>query len=91
VQQSLPWRAILYMSRRASTGFRTFQVFPKDLPSRSVARWSCGDRSVYDRRRSTMNEQAVQQRRGQGLNIAEVTFYSVLVLVIMFLSVYVPA
>jgi hypothetical protein len=38
-----------------------------------------------------MNEQAVQQPRGQGLNIAEVTFYSVLVLAIMFLSVYVPA
>jgi len=38
-----------------------------------------------------MNEQAVQQRRGQGLHIAEVTFYSVLVLVIMLLSVYVPA
>src|SRR5262249_3415010 len=31
-----------------------------------------------------MNEQAVQQRRGQGLNIAEVTFYSVLVLVSCF-------
>jgi hypothetical protein len=38
-----------------------------------------------------MNEQAVQQSRGQGLNIAEVAFYSVLVLVIMLLSVYVPA
>ena len=38
-----------------------------------------------------MNEQAVQQPRGQGLNIAEVALYSVLVLVIMFLSVYVPA
>jgi hypothetical protein len=38
-----------------------------------------------------MNEQAVQQRRSQGLNIAEVTFYSVLVLVIVLLSVYVPA
>ena len=38
-----------------------------------------------------MNEQAVQQPRGRGLNIAEVALYSVLVLVIMFLSVYVPA
>ena len=38
-----------------------------------------------------MNEQAVQERRGQGLNIAEVAFYSVLVLVVMLLSVYVPA
>jgi hypothetical protein len=38
-----------------------------------------------------MNEQAVQERRGRGLNIAEVTFYSVLVLVIMLLSVCVPA
>ena len=38
-----------------------------------------------------MNEQAVQQRRGQGLNIAEVAFYSVLVVVITLVSVYVPA
>jgi hypothetical protein len=47
--------------------------------------------SVYDRRRSTMNQQSVQERRRRGLNIAEVAFYSVLVLVIMLLSVYVPA
>ena len=38
-----------------------------------------------------MNEQAVQQRRGRGLDIAEVAFYSVLVLIIMLLSLYVPA
>jgi len=38
-----------------------------------------------------MNEQAVQQWRGRGLNIAEVAFYSVLILVIILLSVYVPA
>jgi len=38
-----------------------------------------------------MNEQAVQERRGWGRNIAEVAFYSVVVLVIMLLSVYVPA
>ena len=38
-----------------------------------------------------MNEQAVQERRGGGLNVAEVAFYSVLVLVLMLLSVYVPA
>jgi hypothetical protein len=37
-----------------------------------------------------MNEQAVQERR-RGLNIAEVVFYSVLVLLVMLLSVYVPA
>jgi hypothetical protein len=37
-----------------------------------------------------MNEQAVQERR-RGLNIAEVAFYSVLVLLVMLLSVYVPA
>ena len=35
--------------------------------------------------------EAVQERRGPGLNIAEVAFYSVVVLVIMLLSVYVPA
>jgi hypothetical protein len=38
-----------------------------------------------------MNEQAVQEQRGWDLNVAEVAFYSVLVLVIMLLSVYVPA
>jgi hypothetical protein len=38
-----------------------------------------------------MNEQAVQERRGRGLTIAEVAFYSALALVVMLLSVYVPA
>jgi hypothetical protein len=38
-----------------------------------------------------MNQQAVQEPRRRGLNIAEAAFYSVLVLVIMVLSVYVPA
>ena len=38
-----------------------------------------------------MNGQATQERRGRGLNITEVAFYSVLVLVVMLLSVYVPA
>src|SRR5258705_8497611 len=50
-----------------------------------------GHRSVYDRRRSTMNEQAVQERRGRGLKVAEIAFYSVLVPLIMFLYVYVSA
>src|SRR2546428_5105097 len=47
--------------------------------------------SVDDRRRSTMEQQAAQGRRRRGLNIAEVAFYSGLVLVITLLSVYVPA
>jgi hypothetical protein len=38
-----------------------------------------------------MNQQAVQERRRRGLNIAEVAVYSVVVLVITLLSVYVPA
>ncbi len=38
-----------------------------------------------------MDQQAVQERRRRGLNIAEVAFYSVLVVVITLLSVYVPA
>ena len=38
-----------------------------------------------------MDGQAIQEWRGRGLNIAEVAFYSVLVLVVMLLSVYVPA
>jgi hypothetical protein len=36
-----------------------------------------------------MDQQAVQERRRHGLNIAEVAFYSALVLVIMLLSFYV--
>jgi hypothetical protein len=38
-----------------------------------------------------MNQQVVQEPRHRGLNIAEVVFYSVVVLVITLLSVYVPA
>jgi hypothetical protein len=38
-----------------------------------------------------MNQQAVREWRRRGLNIAEVAFYSVLVLVILLLSFYVPA
>ena len=38
-----------------------------------------------------MDQQAVQERRRRRLNIAEVGFYLVLVLVITLLSVYVPA
>jgi hypothetical protein len=38
-----------------------------------------------------MNQQAAQERRRWGLNIAEVAFYSVLVLVVMLLSFYIPA
>jgi hypothetical protein len=38
-----------------------------------------------------MNEQAVQERRGRGFDVTEVAFYSILVLVILLLSVYVPA
>jgi hypothetical protein len=38
-----------------------------------------------------MNEQTVQERKGRGLNIAEIAFYTALVVVVMLLSVYVPA
>jgi hypothetical protein len=38
-----------------------------------------------------MDRQAVQERRGQGLSIAEVAFYSALVLVMLLLSFYIPA
>jgi len=38
-----------------------------------------------------MDQQAAQGRRRRGLNIAEVAFYSGLVLVITLLSLYVPA
>ena len=38
-----------------------------------------------------MNQQAAEEWRRRGLNIAEVVFYSVVVLVIVILSIYVPA
>ena len=38
-----------------------------------------------------MNEQAVQERPGRDFDVTEVAFYSILVLVILLLSVYVPA
>jgi hypothetical protein len=38
-----------------------------------------------------MDQQAAQERRRRGLNIAEVACYSVLVVVITLLSFYVPA
>jgi hypothetical protein len=38
-----------------------------------------------------MNEQAVHERPGRSLNIAEVAFYSVLVLLVMLLLVCDPA
>jgi hypothetical protein len=38
-----------------------------------------------------MNQQAAEERRRRGLDIAEVAFYSGVVVVITLLSVYVPA
>src|SRR5260221_1897598 len=65
-----------------------------DVPS-AFGRQSPGRRGdalpLINLERSTMNQQAVQERRRRGLNIAEVAFYSVLVLVIMLLSFYIPA
>jgi hypothetical protein len=47
--------------------------------------------SILRPRRSTMNEQAVQKRRGAAPDVAEVVLYSALVLLVTLLSVYVPA
>jgi len=38
-----------------------------------------------------MNEQAVQKRQGAAPDVAEVVVYSALLLLVTFLSVYVPA
>src|SRR5258707_329706 len=63
--------------------FRTFQVSPRIcLAVRRHADCAEMGGSVSDRRRSNMDQQAVQERRRRGLNIAEVAFYSVLVVVI---------
>ena len=48
-------------------------------------------RAICDPRRSTMKQQAVEERRDWGADIMEVGFYSVLILVVTLLWVYIPA
>src|SRR5437660_7837765 len=79
-------------TRRSRQRFRTFPASQRTC--KVVWRHADGVEiggSVYGRRRSIMNQQAVQEWRRRGLNIAEVVFYSVVVLVIVILSIYVPA
>jgi len=48
-------------------------------------------RAICDPGRSTMKQQAVEERRDWGADIMEVGFYSVLILVVTLLWVYIPA
>jgi hypothetical protein len=48
-------------------------------------------RAICDPRRSTMKQQPVEERRDWGADIMEVGFYSVLILVVTLLWVYIPA
>ena len=53
----------------------------------------CGDPCVpfAPLRRSAMNEQVVAERRHSASDIVEVVLYSIVVLLVMLLWVYVPA
>src|SRR5262249_4378431 len=71
--------------------FRTIQVCPKDCPS---ARWQAeyaGTHALRPQGESTMSEQAVAERRGWASDILWVVLYSILVLLVMLLWIYVPA
>jgi hypothetical protein len=48
-------------------------------------------RAICDPRRSTMKQQAVEERRDWGADIMEVGLYSGLILVVTLLWVYIPA
>ena len=48
-------------------------------------------RAICDPRRSTMKQQAIEERRDWGADIMEVGLYSVLILVVALLWVYIPA
>jgi hypothetical protein len=48
-------------------------------------------RAICDPRRSTMKQQVLEERRDWAADIMEVGLYSVLILVVMLLWVYIPA
>jgi hypothetical protein len=77
----------------APTGFRTIQVYPQ-----GPAPWFGGRlmvrrcmRAICYPRRPTMKQQAVGERRDWGADITGVGLYSVLILVVTLLWVYIPA
>src|SRR5262249_38432304 len=91
-----PWTARWGRHRRA--GVVTLQFSPPE-PDAPHAGARCGGRllvrrsmrAICDPRRSTMKQQAVEERRDWGADIMEVGFHSVLILVVTLLWVYIPA
>ena len=67
--------------------FRTIQVCPKDLSFGGTLSLLHCDRKEYP----TMSGQAAEERRGWASDIVWVVLYSMVVLLIMVLSVHVPA
>src|SRR5262249_6019425 len=97
---NLPWVMLrlpsgllgLAAQRQHLTSFRTIQVCPRTFRSlfgRLIVRRSM--RAVCDLRRSALNEQVVAERRHSASDIVEVVLYSIVVLLVMLLWVYVPA
>ena len=74
--------------RLPNTSIQNFQVRPKDLSIRSVAG---GTHALRPQGEPAMSEQAVEERRGWASDIVWVVVYSILVLLVMLLWVYVPA
>jgi hypothetical protein len=73
------------MRRSSALRFRTIQVCPKDLPRPLRQAERAGSKE------SIMSEQAVEERRGWASDIVWVVLYSIVILLVMLLSVHVPA
>src|SRR5215472_18873369 len=73
----------------ASERFRFVPRTFRPLFGRLIVRRSM--RAVCDPRRSAMNEQVVAERRHSASDIVGVVLYSIVVLLVMLLWVYVPA
>src|SRR5262249_59999106 len=71
----------------APLAFRTIQVCPKDFPT-ALRQVDCA--AIHACRLRPMNEQILAERRRSASDIVGVVFYSIVVLLVMLLWVYVP-
>jgi hypothetical protein len=96
MQQAAPVLMAVLPIVRAGTAPDPIQNY-SDLPQ-GPAPWFDGRltvprsmRAICHPRRSTMKQQAIEERRDWGADIKEVGLYSVLILVVTLLWVYIPA
>ena len=98
---NLPWVMLrlpsgllgLAAQRQHPTSFRTIQVCPKDFPT-ALRQVDCAAIHAWPfatLRRSAMNEQVAAERRHSAPDIVGVVPYSIVVLLVMLLWVYIPA